>query len=152
MKRLLKNCLLACVLALMPMSLAMAQDPAAEAVCTALAEGKSPGDIIAMLRAETFGMSLEDATATAMDACGDGSRTAFASAGIAAADNLVEAQAVASAVEAASAGDAQVSQAVEVAMAEYARLMGQPFIHHDDSIQTGGGAPQDSSPGVSPAS
>ncbi|MEH6587323.1 MAG: DUF732 domain-containing protein [Halioglobus sp.] len=165
MKILLKNSLLALLLALMPISLAVAQDPAAEAVCTALDEGKSPGAIIEMLMAEPSGMSLEDATVVAMDACDDSSSEVFVSAGIAAADSLVEAESVASAVQAASDGDPQVGQVVEVAMAEYVKLMDQPYIHHDGDIPTGGGAynPQGNSidglrppigprPPVSPAS
>ena len=147
MKLLIKNGLMIALLALMPISLAKAQDSSADAVCTALAEGKSPAAIIEMLMAEPSGMSLEDATVVAMDACDDSSTEMFVSAGIAAADSLVEAESVASAVQAASDGDPQVGQVVEVAMAEYVKLMDQPYIHHDGTIPTGGGAYNPQGPG-----
>jgi hypothetical protein len=140
MNTILKNTLLAFALALLPLSLAVAQEPAAEAVCTALDEDKSPSAIIQMLRAAPYELSLEDATVTAMEACEGSNRDAFVSAGIASAENLVEAQAVASAVESASSGDSQVSQTVKAAMDEYVKVMDQPFIHHDGNIPTGGGA------------
>ncbi|MEP4147162.1 MAG: hypothetical protein ABJL54_08055 [Halioglobus sp.] len=142
MKVLQKTCLLAFAL-LMPMSVALAQTPAADAVSAALAGGQSPGAIIEMLTSEPSSMALEDATLAAMDAGGESNQNAFASAGIAAARNMVEAEAVAAAVREAGVDPALI----DAAMAQYVEFMDQPFIHHDASDPTGGGAYNPQGPG-----
>lgn len=142
MKMLLTNCLLACAL-LMPVSFAVAQNTAADAVSAALAEGKSPGAIIEMLTVEPSGMSLADATLAAMEAGGEGNQNAFASAGIAAADNMVEAEAVVTALREAGVDPA----VVDAAMTQYVKLMDQPYVHHDGRDPTGGGAYNPQGPG-----
>lgn len=144
MKLLLKNCLLACVLVLIPHGLAVAQeDVAAEAVSVALAEGKKPEAIIAMLTAEPSAMSLEEATLVGVDVGGESNKNAFASAGIAAADNLVEAEALAAALR-----EAGVDPAVlDTATAQFVEFMDQPYIHHDGVDPSGGGAYNPQGPG-----
>lgn len=145
MKFSLTSCLLACVL-LMPVSFTVAQNTAGDAVSKALAEGKSPAAVIEMMMAEPLNLSLEEATLSALDAGGEGNQSAFASAGIAAANNLVEAEAVASAVKAAGV-DPTI---VDAAMAQYVKLMDQPYIHHDAADPTGGGAYNPQGPGQGP--
>ena len=142
MKMLVKNLLLVVALVVMPAGFAYAQN-AADAVSGALAEGKSPDAIIEMLTAEPPGMSLGEATLAAVSAGGEGNQGAFASAGIAAADNLVEAEAVASALR-----DAGIDPSlIDAAMAQYIQFMGQPFVHHDGADPTGGGAYNPQGPG-----
>ena len=116
-----------------------------EVVNQSLSHGMGYPEIIASLTAHPFNLSLENATAMAIEAGGDSHAEAFAAAGIAAAASLPQAESVAAAAKAASG---QTSAAADAAVGEYIRLMDQPYIHHDGTIPTGGGV----RPPVSPDS
>ena len=133
--------LLACFMAWMPVAVS-AQDntTATEAVNASLMSGTSHADIIRALTEEPYNMSLSEATVFAMNAGGEANRAAFIAAGIQSAATLPQAQSVAAAVKASAGETGAVADAADAAMLEYARLMDQPFIHHDDDIPSGGGA------------
>jgi hypothetical protein len=132
--------LLAGFMALMPFAVSAQDSTAAtEAVNASLMSGTSHADIIRALTEEPHNMSLAEATVFAMNAGGDANRTAFVAAGIQSASTLPQAQSVATAVKASAGETGAVADAADAAMLEYARLMDQPFIHHDEDLPTGGG-------------
>lgn len=117
------------------------------AVNASLALGTGHGEIISSLTADPFNLSLEEATAMAIEAGGNSHAEAFAAAGIAAAADLPQAESVAAAARAASGLSPDV---VDSALEEYVRLMDQPYIHHDGTIPTGGGAYEGPGSGIRP--
>lgn len=145
----LRYLLFAGFLALMSFAVS-AQDnsSASAAVNASLMGGISHADIIRALTKEPYNMSLSEATVFAMNAGGDANRTAFVAAGIQSASTLPQAQSVAAAVKASAGETGAVADAADAAMQEYARLMDQPFIHHDEDLPSGGGT----RPPVSPSS
>ena len=141
--------LLVSILIFTPCILAAQENNAAtEAVNTSLMIGTSHADIIRALTEEPYNMPLSEATVFAMNAGGDANRTAFVAAGIQSASTLPQAQSVAAAVKASAGETGAVADAADAAMQEYARLMDQPFIHHDEDLPSGGGT----RPPVSPSS
>jgi hypothetical protein len=92
--------------------------------------------VIDSLTKDPSNLSLAEATVTAIETCADSESNAIAETGIAAASNLPEAEAVAAALREAGADQT----VVDGAMQQYVKLMDQPFIHHDGTIPTGGGA------------
>ena len=140
---LLRSSIIVALALLTPIAFAQAQNTAGDVVTIALAEGKGPDAIIEMLTTEPSNMSLEAATLAAIEAGGESNANAFASAGIAAADNLVEAEALAAALR-----EAGVDPAVlDTAMAQFVEFMDQPYIHHDGIDPSGGGAYNPQGPG-----
>jgi hypothetical protein len=155
MKSIIHKALVVILLVSAPFAVSAQENKAAiEAVDASLMSGTSHADIIRALTEEPYNMSLSDATVFAMNAGGDANRTAFVAAGIQSASTLPQAQSVATAVKASAGETGAVADAADAAMQEYARLMDQPFIHHDEDLPTGGGTntgPGQIGPPVSPS-
>ena len=115
------------------------QDPAFEAVKTAVANGDSAESIIRMLIAEPYGKTLAEATVYAMVAGGQENRTAMIEAGIGLATTLPQAQQVAYAVEAAAGSASADAGTARDAVAEYAQNMPPPEVYQQNYSPTGGG-------------
>jgi len=133
-------------------------DSAAEAVGAALQQGAGYDAIVLSLTAAPRELSLPEATVTAMNAGGESNRIDFVKAGVGAAGDLPQAQAVVDAVRIAAGDGSQEAAAAFEALREYVRLMQQPDIYQDEYSPTGGATVQGggtSGPGkpvVSPAS
>lgn len=110
--------------------------PACDSVRQTLAGGGSAAAVIAA--ATEAGMSRADATVYVMGCVGDDHPEAIAAAGVAAADNLAQAQAVADAVLAVAGENAVVTNAVNFALRDYIQHMPQPDVYEDKYTPTGG--------------
>jgi len=138
MKNPLLTLCLSGLLAGMPLA-AGAQVPvqaSCDTVKNSLSGGSSAGDVV-RATVET-GMGLAEATVFAMVCVGDQNPEAIATAGIAAAGNLAQAQSVANAVLASAGQTGTVADAVRAAMQDYVRHMPQPDVYQDKYAPTGG--------------
>ncbi len=116
------------------------QDPAFQAVKTAVANGDSAESIIRMLVAEPHSKTLAEATVYAMVAGGQENRTAMIEAGIGLASTLPQAQQVAYAVEAAAGTGSADAGTAKDALADFARALPPPDVYQQNYSPTGGGS------------
>jgi hypothetical protein len=112
-------------------------------VQTMLAASSTPADIIAALKDD--GRALSEATVFAMVSGGEDNRVAFATAGVASATSLMEAQTVVDAVLATAGQTGPVAEALQVAFTEYSSNIQPPSTYTGGNIATGGGAVSPSS-------
>jgi hypothetical protein len=112
-------------------------------VQTMLAASSTPADIIAALKDD--GRALSEATVFAMVSGGEDSRVAFATAGVASATSLMEAQTVVDAVLATAGQTGPVAEALQVVFTEYSTSIQPPSTYTGGNIATGGGAVSPSS-------
>jgi hypothetical protein len=146
MKHTLLRLTLLSLLISLPFSANAAMDEAAaySTVQTMLADGRStPADIIAALKDD--GRTLSEATVFAMVSGGEDNRVAFATAGVASATSLMEAQAVVDAVLATAGKTGPVADALGVAFTKYSASIQPPSTYTGGNIATGGGAVSPSS-------
>ena len=108
-----------------------------ESVKNVLAEGGSAAEAVRVTR--LMGMGLAEATVYAMVCGGEANRIDIATAGVAAAENLAQAQSVAYAVLATGGETGPLADAVRGAVNEYARLMSQPKVYQDEYTPLGRG-------------
>jgi hypothetical protein len=138
MQNTLLRVFLASLLALVP-GIASAQE-VEEASCDKvrawLAADSSADEVVQAVVAT--GITLAEATVFAMVCGGEENRVAIASAGVASAGNLAQAQFVADAVMAAAGQTGAVADAVRAAVKTYAENMPQPEVYQDNYTPRGG--------------
>lgn len=130
---------IACFLACLTLVAGVRADspPSCDKIRDLMAGGSSADAVVQV--AMQSGLSLADATVYVLDCVGDDNPQAVAVAGIAAAENLAQARAVADAVLAKVAPGSPVALAVEKALQDYVKYMPQPGVYEDKYIPSGGG-------------